>query len=181
MKTRITKSAALILLTMTMGLTLNAQKPRGDGPQNQRQFDCLDLTEDQEAQITNLRTAHYKDVLPLRNEMGEIRAKKRTLISQENVDLGAVNKNIDKQSALQAKINKLQASHRVEMKKVLTDEQIMTLQSRNFNGQRQGRRAYCDGTGRRGSNAGYGRANNPGAGRGAGRGNGQGPDQGNNW
>jgi Spy/CpxP family protein refolding chaperone len=124
MKTRIIKYVGVLFLSMFMFATIHAQSPRQD------RFAALDLTEEQQAEITALRTEHFKAVTPLKNRMAELKARERTLLSEENVDMKAVNKTIDEQSELSNSIRKLQVAHQVEIKGLLSDEQVMKLQQR---------------------------------------------------
>jgi Spy/CpxP family protein refolding chaperone len=161
MKTEIIKSTAILFLGLLMATAVNAQSPRqggrgngfyrpGDGREMQRMR--LDLSDEQQEQLTALRTEHYKAVTPLRNKMAELKARERTLLSEENVDMEAVNKNIDEQTAVENSLKKLQAEHQVAVKKVLTDEQIMQLQQRRHFANRDGYNRYGNrrgpGTGR---------------------------------
>ena len=91
----------------------------------------LDLTTEQEEAMKNLRTENYKTMQPLKNQMVELKARERTLMSEETVDLKAVNKVIDDQTDLINKMRKIQASHKVEVKEILTDEQEMKLEQRS--------------------------------------------------
>jgi len=125
MKTNLIKTAGLLVLTTFMVTGLNAQSTRYGG--------ALDLSEEQQEAMTTLRTSHYKTMTPLKNKMAELKAKERTLISEESVDLNAVNKLIDEQTDLSNQMRKIQVAHKVEVKKILSDEQIMKLdQRRNF-------------------------------------------------
>ena len=150
MNTRIIKTAGVLLFGILMITTVNAQSPRqggrglgpcgaGEGPgygrglnQSERagQFARLDLSEEQQAEITSLRTEHYKEITPLRNKMAELKARERTLLSEESVDMKAVNKTIDEQTDLMNKMRKLQTKHQVAVKSNLTDEQVIQLQQR---------------------------------------------------
>jgi Spy/CpxP family protein refolding chaperone len=160
MKTRNIKSAGVLLLGILMITAVNAQSPRhgqrgytprgaAHGPAygmryNQdttRQYgrmnhaDWLDLSEDQQAKITALRTEHSKTMTPLKNKMAELKARERTLLSEENIDMKEVNSTIDEQTDLMNKIRKLQVEQQVAMKSILTDEQAMKLQQgRDFAG-----------------------------------------------
>ncbi len=62
--------------------------------------------------------------------MAELKARERTLLSEENVDMKAVNKTIDEQTDLMNNMRKLQTKHQVAVKSHLSDEQIMQLQQR---------------------------------------------------
>lgn len=122
---------------------VNAQSPIRDGqrqgqerfrqevgPRNQRmaQHFSLDLSEDQKVEMQALRSEHYKTIKPLRNKVVELKAKERTLLSEENVEMQIVNQVIDDQTNLVNKIRKLQVKHQVQVKSILTDEQVMKLE-----------------------------------------------------
>ena len=113
----------------------------------------LNLTEEQQTTITSLRTEHYKTMTPLWNKMAELKARERTLLSEEIVDMAAVNKSIDEQSDLMNSIRKIQTEHLVMVKSNLTDEQVMKLQQRRQFARRDGFRGYG---GRRGAGMGRG-------------------------
>jgi Spy/CpxP family protein refolding chaperone len=151
MKNRWIKTTGLMVLTVIMLTGVNAQprEGRGLGPCGQgnpdfepgygrfepghgrtQPFACLDLTEEQQEQMQALRLEHYKTMKPLRNEMGELKARERTLLSADEPDMKAVYKVIDDQTGLRNKMRKLQVEHRVSVKKLLTEEQIMILDQR---------------------------------------------------
>jgi Spy/CpxP family protein refolding chaperone len=170
MKTRMIKSAGVILLATLMTLAVDAQYNRqggrGMGPANDEgRYARLDLTEAQSEELKALRTEQYKSMKPLRAKMGEIRAKEQTLLAEETVDLKELDKLIDQQSELMNKIRKEQIRHRLAMKDILTDEQVMQLEQRS-------RRAFHHGQGRKGQGfrSGPGYEDGPGYGRGSGRG-----------
>ena len=148
MKTNWIKTAGVFLLTTVIVAGIDAQ-PRqqggrgyggnGEGSGRMHQHASLDLTETQQEQMTTLRTNHYKVIKPLKNKMVELKARENTLLSEESVDMKAVNKNIDSQTDLMNKMRKLQVEQRLETKSILTDEQVMKLEQRkNFSKQRRG-------------------------------------------
>lgn len=127
---------------MLTGVNAQPREGRGLGPCGQgnpdfepgyertQPFACLDLTEEQQEQMQALRLEHYKTMKPLRNEIGELKARERTLLSEDEPDMKAVYKVIDDQTGLRNKMRKLQVEHRVSVKKLLTEEQIMILDQR---------------------------------------------------
>ncbi|MBE9517160.1 MAG: Spy/CpxP family protein refolding chaperone [Bacteroidetes bacterium] len=178
MNTRNIKFAGALLFGILMITTVNAQSPRqggrglgpcgaGEGPGYGRglnqsefvqsgragQFARLDLSEEQQAEITSLRTEHYKEITPLRNKMAELKARERTLLSEESVDMKAVNKTIDEQTDLMNKMRKLQTKHQVAVKSNLTDEQLMQVQQRRQFARHDG---FHGKSGRRGGKGGGG-------------------------
>ncbi len=128
MKTNWIKTAGVFLLATVIVTGIDAQ-PRQQGGR-MHQHASLDLTETQQEQMTTLRTNHYKVIKPLKNKMVELKARENTLLSEESVDMKAVNKNIDSQTDLMNKMRKLQVDQRLETKSILTDEQVMKLDQR---------------------------------------------------
>jgi Spy/CpxP family protein refolding chaperone len=162
MKNKPIKTAGVFFLALLMAATINAQPYR----QGDRGLAYLDLSEDQSEQITQLRTEHYNTMKPLRAKMAEMKAKERTLLSEESVDLKAVEKAIDAQTDLLNQIRKLQIRHRLAVKEVLTDEQVMKLEQRQRHNARRGQARMGRG---QGPGTGYGRSFDRGDDRGYGR------------
>lgn len=83
----------------------------------------LDLTEEQQTQVEALRLNNKKEMLPLKNQMNEMKAKLQTLSTAENADMNAINTQIDKMGELRTQIMKNKAAHKQEFRKILTDDQ----------------------------------------------------------
>lgn len=140
---RINFFTTLVLLIGISLISESALAQRGygrrmmdDPERGPRMGQCIvDLTPEQETQITELRTKHLKEVTPLRNELGEKRARLRTLESAEKPDLNEINKIIDEMASLRATIQKKGAAHRAEVASLLTDDQKVA-----FKAQRPGRK-----------------------------------------
>jgi Spy/CpxP family protein refolding chaperone len=138
MKSRNIKSAAALLFGLLLITAVQAQPrqggrgfgPGGGGDSFGHRLAWLELSDEQEEEITSLRTQHYKEITPLRNQMAELKARERTLLSEESVDMKAVENNIDEQTDLMNSMKKMQTKHRLAIKDVLTDEQVMKLQQR---------------------------------------------------
>jgi Spy/CpxP family protein refolding chaperone len=152
MKTKLIKTAGLFLMASLMLNPLNAQSARqggrgsgayGHGSERLSAHLSLDLTPDQQEAMKALRADHYKTMKPLQNKMGELKARERTLMSEESVDMKAVNKVIDEQTDLMNKMRKIQATHKVGVKEILTDEQEMKLEQRSRHGQGIGQGGNC--------------------------------------
>ncbi len=149
MKTNLIKTAGLFLMAILFVTTLNAQSSRqggrgsgayGNGNGNERMSAhlSLDLTTEQQEAMKTLRADNYKTILPLKNKMLELKARERTLMSEEAVDLKSVNKVIDEQTDLMNKMRKMQVTHKVGVKEILTDEQEMKLEQKQRNGRNKG-------------------------------------------
>lgn len=141
----------LIALAIFLGTSINAQNPNGRGSgQNGRGMGAygqgdgtrlqqmLDLTEEQQEQIKTLKLEHYKAMKPFKGEMGELKAKKKNLMSQDVVDEKAVNKVIDQQTELMSKMQKNQVKHTLAFREILTEEQQMLLDQKRRHAGRMG-------------------------------------------
>ena len=83
----------------------------------------LNLTDAQKEAMKQSRLATQKQLQPLHNELGELKARQKTLITAEAPDTDAINKNIEKLGALEVEMAKIQAKQHLEMRAQLTDEQ----------------------------------------------------------
>lgn len=81
------------------------------------------LTEDQKTKIKSLQLTHFKEIRPLKNQLGELKAKERTLTSVDKPDMKAINANIDEITKVQNEIMKARESHHQQIRALLTDEQ----------------------------------------------------------
>lgn len=134
---KITKfSIILIALLMIAGLDSFAQRGRGMTERRVDQgttFVCQyipNLTEDQQEQLSELRTEHLKEMQEYRNKINENRARYRTLVTQEPADRGAINEKIDEYTELKNQMMKLQAAHRQQIREQLTEEQKVYFDAR---------------------------------------------------
>jgi len=150
MKTNLIKTAGLILMATLMLTSLNAQWSRQGGrgsgayehgSERMSAHFSLDLTTEQQEAMKTLRADNYKTMKPLKNKMLELKARERTLMSEESVDMKSVNKVIDEQTDLMNKMRKIQATHKVGVKEILTDEQEMKLEQRRGYGRNKGQGA----------------------------------------
>lgn len=143
----------MLAVIMLSGVDAQPRYGRGNGPEGQGLGPCgqgyakmhpfsLDLTEEQLEQMNILKIEHHKVMKPLRNQMAELNARERTLLSEDEVDMKSIHKVIDDQTDLMNKMRKLQAEHKVAARKILTDEQVMKLdQKRKFDKRRKGYRS----------------------------------------
>ena len=131
--------AKLLVLSLILALVVSAQ-PLQKGQKNyqgdrkaQKEFKkepfeghlkgLLNLTEEQQSALKKLQVTHQKEMLPLRNELGEKKAKMRTLQTAENADLKAINALIDEMSVIKTKMAKAKAAKHQAIRKFLTEEQ----------------------------------------------------------
>lgn len=84
---------------------------------------ALNLTDVQKESFKTGMLAVQKQLQPLKNELGELEARQKSLVTAEKPDQGAINKNIEKIGALRVEMAKIQTKHHLEMRAQLTDEQ----------------------------------------------------------
>ena len=119
----------MTILSAISILAVAQQGPRngnGQGRQNQERegrHSELNLTEDQQTKMEELRLSVQKQMLPLSNELNENKARMRTLTTAENADMKAINKLIDANSEVTTKMQKLRAANHQEVRSMLTEEQ----------------------------------------------------------
>ncbi len=116
---------------------------RDDRPMQRREAVCIgvdDLTSEQETQIRELRNARLEQRIEHRNQMDALRVKKRTEMTKAQPNMDEVNRIIDEMSDLRAQRLKKNASHRQEIRNMLTEEQRLQFDSRHLGGRGQGMR-----------------------------------------
>ncbi len=87
------------------------------------------LTDEQKAKIKDLHVAQYKETKTLRNQLGELKARQKTLATADNSDLKAINANIDEITKVMNQLMKSKAAFRQQVRALLTDEQKMWFDS----------------------------------------------------
>ncbi len=129
------KSLMAAIIMFVMAAQIQAQPGRGQNQTNQDfkkgEIPLLNklpnVTEDQRVKITDLHTKMLKTIQPLQNQVGEKRAKIRTLKQQDNPNLDEINKLIDEVSDLHVKIEKERVKFYTDVRKLLTDEQKVAM------------------------------------------------------
>lgn len=91
----------------------------------------LNLTEDQEKKIEELRAANQKEITDIRNDLAIKRAELQKLRSAENPDINQINKALDEIGRLNTEITKKNVALEYEILNLLTDEQKAYYQSRS--------------------------------------------------
>ncbi len=121
------KAKMLILILIAAVFSGNAiAQPKFDpnckqnGPQY---FGIPDLTEEQKTELQKMKTAHMKEVLPLKNALNEKQAHLKTISTGDNPDINAIYSEIDKIGQLKTEIQKKRAKHRQDIRQILTEDQ----------------------------------------------------------
>jgi Spy/CpxP family protein refolding chaperone len=107
-----------LLSAVSVSAQQQQQRARGD-------FKGFELTEEQKAQVKEIRLENAKATKDLKNELNELRAKKRTLMSAEKLNKTAIYSNIDKCTAINQELSKERLEMRLAMRNILTEEQRM--------------------------------------------------------
>ncbi len=82
----------------------------------------LALTKEQQKKMDDMRTAHRKEMIPLRAQV-EVKQIELQELFESDASLATVSSKIDEISKLKTDIAKKQAGHRIAMRQVLTPEQ----------------------------------------------------------
>lgn len=117
--------AALLLVSGSAFAQPPGQGPEGAERQCPREHGMMipDLTEAQREQMKELRIEHMKALQQLRNQMGEKKARLRTLSTGDKVSMTEINSVIEDIGRMRTQMMKLRAQHRQDIRKLLTDEQ----------------------------------------------------------
>ena len=101
------------------------------GMNNGRNFRMFStLTQEQKDQIEKIRTEQMKKALPLRNQINEKKAHLRTLTTGDNIDTKAAEKVLADIENMKSEFAKQMVRTRLDIRKVLTDEQRIMFDAR---------------------------------------------------
>jgi Spy/CpxP family protein refolding chaperone len=105
---------------------------RGQGANHY--FNLPNLTDGQKANLDELRLAHQKAVLPLRNLLGEKQAHLMTVRTEDKADLNKINQVVDEIGAVKVKLAKEREAYHQNVRKILTEEQRLIFDMRPMKG-----------------------------------------------
>jgi Spy/CpxP family protein refolding chaperone len=136
-----TKSFTLILLTGLMMISTASMAQRGRSMRepgrmtkppgwNQSCQGIPNLTDQQQEQIQGLRVDHMKEMTDFRNQLNEKRARLRTLETKDDPNMETINQVIEEMGAIRINMQKNTATHRQEVRKLLSEEQKAYYDSR---------------------------------------------------
>ncbi|HRH34517.1 MAG TPA: periplasmic heavy metal sensor [Catalimonadaceae bacterium] len=89
------------------------------------------LTAAQNSKIKELTLQLKKEILPLKNAIGEKMARLKTLETSEKTDISGIHSTIDEIQNLKSKMMKLKATYKQEIRKILTTEQRLEFDIRS--------------------------------------------------
>jgi Spy/CpxP family protein refolding chaperone len=147
MKRRATIALTVLAVLAALAVPAGAQTERR--PMRLLAADALDLTPEQEAKLDELAEAHRASGKDVFDRMDKLRGELDDLTKSPDFDMGKAEKLIDEMSRLRADREKAGLRHRLEMRKVLTPEQLKKLDECRASFGRGGRAGFGRGLGRR--------------------------------
>ncbi len=145
----------MLIFVLLISISATAQVRPGFGQGKSQAFyrcnNIPNLSADQQAKITALRTAHLKKMQNYRLQMAQKRIELQTLRTADKADMSAINKTIDEMSAIRTQMMKDREKHWQDVRNLLNQDQKVYFDSFNRGG-------TCMGYGMgRGFGRGYGR------------------------
>ena len=111
----------------------HAMMPKNDmAPQ--RMCAGMDLTDDQEAKMADLKLAHQKEMLPLQTELQGKMAEVQLLQTEDKPDLKKIDQLIEATQTIRTKMQKAMVRHHLDIRAILTPEQKRQFDSRMLKG-----------------------------------------------
>jgi Spy/CpxP family protein refolding chaperone len=143
LKSGILTGMALVMMTAASnarpmhGMRQNqpGQEMQSGGPMHSE----LNLTEEQQKQITALRVAHQKEIQPLRNDIAIKQAELQKYRSADKPDMVQINSTIDAIGKLKTEIQKKSVAHQLAVRALLTDEQKLIFDAKGPRGGKGGK------------------------------------------
>ena len=131
---KLMRNTLLVLFTATMAITLaHGQNTSSDDHRRahhhkgaerlERMAEHLDLTDQQQEKIKQIRSSKAKQQIDRQNQVRELRAQLMTAMSQDQVDKSQVNSLIEQIGELRTSGDKDRADTMIAIREVLTDEQ----------------------------------------------------------
>lgn len=121
-----TKHPILTTAVILIAIVVSAQTFGQEPGKLKRAHECcgmMDLTEEQQAKIEELKTNLEKAILPMKTKLGVKQAELQELLVAENPNKAAIDKKIDEISGLRTQMQKKHINHRLEVRALLTPEQ----------------------------------------------------------
>ena len=121
------KNKSLIITTMFIFLAAGIFAQPNKMQQNKKAqgmfMNIPDLTDAQKTKLKEMRTAHMKEIMPIKNQLKEKQAHLQTLQTSDKVNMTEINATIDEIGKLRTDMAKKHAAFRQEIRKILTDDQ----------------------------------------------------------
>lgn len=136
-------AVAVSMLVPALALAQRGNRPgRGDGGEwkapRERMAERLNLSDEQQDKMQDLRREHQKQMLLHRGEMASLRAQMEAEFLSDSINEGKVKSLSAEISRLRSQMDESRLEHRLAMGKILTAEQREELQSFRGAGRRGG-------------------------------------------
>jgi Spy/CpxP family protein refolding chaperone len=111
----------LVLIATAVTTGINAQQGKR---MTGRGFCAIpDLTGEQQDQLIELRASHQKEMFKLQSDMRNNRDEYKLLLTDDNVDKKALEKNLDENARIHKEMMQEKADFHTAVRQLLTDEQ----------------------------------------------------------
>lgn len=100
---------------------------------NQDNMEIPNLTEEQKTKIKDIKLKNEREMLTLKNQIGEKKAKLKTQTTTDSPNMNEVNKTIDEIGNLKSQINKRKAAAKQEIRSLLNEEQKLAFDTQKKN------------------------------------------------
>jgi periplasmic protein CpxP/Spy len=134
--------AAIILLVFIFAAEAASQpfgRGRGQGRGDGSCFTNLNLTQDQQDKVNQIRDNHFSEVNKMRDELDRLRIDKRSMMRQTDLNRNDYLNLEKKMSALREKIHLANADFRMNVYELLDADQKEQFSKGNFYPQKRGR------------------------------------------
>lgn len=121
MKTNKVTYVAMILAFVLMASATNLIAQKWHAKEMHKEY--LNLTDDQEKKLDELRTPHMKTMQDFRADMNIKEAEYEKLMKADKPDMKAINAKIDEISKLHGDMMKERSKHQQDVRALLTDDQ----------------------------------------------------------
>ncbi|MFY0608490.1 MAG: periplasmic heavy metal sensor [Cyclobacteriaceae bacterium] len=157
------KNIFSVVIILAMSTIAMAQPPGGGqrqemrAPQDQRMapkaegermMRMLDLSDEQKEQMKAIKTDAQMEILPLKNSLAEKEARLVTLQTASNVDMKAIEKQIEEIGQVKVTMAKIKARSHQKVRALLTDDQRIKLDMKLSEGKKKGKGPAKQGKGR---------------------------------
>ncbi len=95
-----------------------------------RVVNALDLSEEQQKQMKDIKLGHKKATQNLREEMQELRLKQKHLLNDENPNKNEIFSNLDRISSIQNQLAKERVLSQKEIRSILDEDQLVLFLSK---------------------------------------------------
>jgi Spy/CpxP family protein refolding chaperone len=127
-----TASLFLFVLLLSCGSTFGDARRHPKDSSRMNRHEIPNLSPEQKTKIKAIRIQSQKEILPLKGQLGEKKAKLQTMEIAEKPDMAMINILIDEVHALEGKISKLRAAQKQEIRKLLTTDQRVVFDTKHL-------------------------------------------------